>query len=374
MNACVRAIVKAAPPDLSIVGVRNGGLGLLRNDRGEDSPDGADYVELGPADVAGILHRSGTFLKTARDSRFREFVQAHLAEGVDHHLADMTRDERHGRVIGQIAMGSLDANGIDGLVLIGGDTTCRAAQFIYAASGERMPIHVIPGTIDNDIAGTVQTIGFDSAVAMAVYQVDAIRETALAMDRLFIVEVMGREQGHLAVEVALATGAEAALIPEDDVTEEDMYRCAERLTAHIRRARGSALVIVAEGARIRPFGQSPEDVSMSAAHAFATYFDAQPEPPEVRVTILGHTLRGAPPTPFTRNLATRSGLLVLEELDRRLRKPDRSRVPTLVGMHHEGFVEDVKITGDMVRRDQTRLLAIVRNQIDVLAGEGRPRE
>lgn len=372
MNACVRAIVKAAPSDVTIVGVRNGGLGLLRDQPGGDRSD-PDYFDMGPADVANILHRSGTILRSARDIRFRQFVEEQLPTGAADDVPDVTRHDRLGKAVGELAVKSLDSNRIDGLVLIGGDTTCRAARYIYEASGAKIPILVVPATIDNDIAGTVQTIGFDSALAMAVLQVDSIRETAAAMDRLFLVEVMGREQGHLAVELSLATGAEAVLIPEQAYSEAYLKRLADRLAERIRWSGGSALVIVAEGARVASATTSASGVPSSAAHAFATYFEGRNDGPEVRVTILGHTLRGAPPTPFTRNLATRSGLFVLDELQRQIKNPSRHRPPTLVGMHHEGFLDEIPIEGDMVRRDTTRLLAVVREQIDVLSGEGVPR-
>lgn len=366
MNACVRAVVKGAPDGVTVVGVRNGGLGLLRNALSE-STDGSDYFELAPADVASILHRSGTILKSARESKFRDFVLQQRQLDAADAQQDMTRDDHYGRLIGELAAAAMESNGLDGLILIGGDTTCRAATHVYAAIGDGFPIVVVPATIDNDIAGTVQTIGFDSAVSMAVLQVDAIRETAAAMDRIFVVEVMGRDQGHLAAEVGLATGAEVVLVPECvDYSPAVLNDLAESLTRRVQISGSSALVIVAEGARLSPLTASPE-TPPSPAQIFAGYLDAQPDGAEVRVTILGHTLRGAPPTAFTRNLATRSGLRAVTTVEKRARDSRRQRPPMLLGMHHEGFLEEHELRGDMVRRDRNRVLAIVGQEIGKLA-------
>ena len=366
MNACVRAVVKGAPEGTTVVGIRHGGLGLVRNaPASEGGP--ADYFELTATDVAGILHRSGTILKSEHEASFRHQVVDRPGDERPITVPDHRRDEELGPAIGERAAQAIAGNELDALLMVGGDTTCRAAGYIYRATDEQLPVVVVPASVDNDIEGTVETIGFDSAVAMAVLQVDALRETGAAMASVFVVEVMGREQGHLAVEVALATGAEAVLVPERPLDAVEAAALAERLAATVRCSESSVVRIVAEGARVAAPEGGDVEPGTPAATVFARHLARVGPEVAGQVTILGSTLRGAPPTAFTRNLATRSGLRAVTTLVSSARNPARRRPPTLLGMHHEGFLEHVEIRGDMVRNDRSRVLAVVSEQIDRLA-------
>lgn len=335
MNACIRAVVKGSSPDVEVVGVRLGGLGLLRNNGA--ALGGPDYVALGADDVRGIIDRSGTILGTSRAEPIYQLTEARLP-GVE-------VDE----AIGRLSAEALSDNDIDGLILVGGDTTCRAALSIAQATEREKPIVVVPATIDNDIRGTAQTLGFDSAVQMAVHCVDSIRATASAMERVFIVEVMGRNHGQIALETAYAVGAEEALIPEQSYGPSDIDDMAERLLA----SSSSAIVIVAEGVRF------DDDVEGRAPGAsLQSMIESRlGSRREVRLVQLGHVLRGAPPTALTRNLATKAGLRAIDLVVESAHRSDAG-APTLVGINNAGVLTSVEVVGDMVRRDRRALQAL----------------
>lgn len=362
MNACVRAVVKGCGPDNEIIGVRNGALGLLRG-----SEEFGDYFRLHKQSVSNIINRSGTVLKSTRQARFRDYVLDHAPGLSESEHGDLTFDDRFGAVIGKLAADSLGKNQIDALILVGGDTTCRAAIRVHEAVDKAIPVVVVPATIDNDIRGTVQTIGFDSAVAMATAQVDAIRETAASMDRIFLVEVMGHSQGHIAVEVALATGAEQVLIPEQRLTIGHLETLAERLARRAEQDRESSIVIVAEGTAV-PVAEGVERLP-TPSQQLDQYIRRVSQSVEVRTSVLGHTLRGAPPTAFTRNLATRSGLKALEEIaDQWEKQPNQRRdTPSLIGVHRDGFPERVDVVGSMIRDESLALVKAAMDQNERLS-------
>jgi len=201
---------------------------------------------------------------------------------------------------------------------------------------------------------------------MAVVHADALREAGAAVSGAVVVlEVPGAQQGHLAVEVGLATGAHAVLVPEASPTADEVATLVGRLLAHVRGTGTSALVVVAEGAAVPP---APGGAEGTAGQRLAAHLSAADPGAEVSVTILGHALRGAPPTAFTRNMATRSGLRALSTVLGWVRNPARRKPPVLLGMHHEGFLQQVEITGDMVRNDRGRVLAVVSEELAPLSG------
>lgn len=260
MNAAIRAVVRTSIyRRLEAVGVMKGFEGLI---------DG-EFVPLTRSSVGGIIHRGGTILKTARSERFK------TEEGVNR------------------AFFQLKNAGIDGLAIIGGDGSFRGAQKLYEKG---FPVIGIPGTIDNDVAGTDETIGFDTAVNTALEAVKKLRDTASSHDRLFIVEVMGREAGFIALEVAVASGAEYLVVPELPFS---LGKLCDKL--HDTRARGKthSLIIVAEGA-------------MSASALRAQLQDTAGY--DARVTVLGYIQRGGSPTSFDAVLASRMGAFAVESL------------------------------------------------------------
>lgn len=282
-NAAIRAVVKRAEKDgHNVVGIRNGWAGLLKN----------DVIALTREAVSGILYRGGTILGTSRTNPFK------LEDGVPR-LQETVR-----------------AAGIEAIVAIGGDDTLGVA---HKLNGLPKPIHAvgIPQTIDNDIAGTDYAIGFDSALAIATDAIDKLHTTAESHHRVMIVEVMGRDSGHIALEAGLAGGADIILVPEEQF---DVAELCERLKA--RRARGKtfSIIVVAEGAK--PKGQDQivrtektdmfGHVMLGGIGEFLNAELANCTDMETRVTILGHLQRGGAPTPFDRIVATRYGLAAID--------------------------------------------------------------
>ena len=265
MNACLRAVVRTAlSNDLEIIGIRRGYEGMI---------DG-DFVEIDGRSVSNIVQKGGTVLKSARSRRF---------------LSPEGRAQ---------AAENLRQAGIDGLVAIGGDGTFRGAALLYEE--HRVPVVGCPGTIDNDLFGTDETIGYDTALNTAIENIDKIRDTADAHDRLFLVEVMGRDAGFIALNCAIGGGAELVLIPEtltgmDEIKE----RIHTLMTAHSR----SSIVVVAEGDD-RGATQIAEEMRQDRA------FDGI----DLRVCILGHTQRGGSPSARDRVLASRLGVAAVEAL------------------------------------------------------------
>jgi len=263
MNACIRAAVRRAlNRGLRISGVRKGYEGLIDN----------DFVELISTDVSNIIQRGGTILHSARSERF---------------LTEKGREE---------AASNLRSNGVDGLLVIGGDGSFRGADALTIEHG--VPVVGIPATIDNDIWGTDLTIGYDTAVNTALEAIDKVRDTAAAHDRLFIIEVMGRSAGFIALEVGIGAGAEAVLIPE---TPTDLEAICAKVRDRISKGRTSNILVVAEGdeaGNAFDIARKIEEISGMKS----------------RVTVLGHVQRGGPPTSTDRVLASKLGWAAVDAL------------------------------------------------------------
>jgi 6-phosphofructokinase 1 len=262
MNAAVRAVVRTGIyHGLEVFGIMRGYTGMVEN----------DIFHMESKSVANIIQRGGTILKT---SRCKEFLTP------------------EGR---KIAYENLKQHGINGLVIIGGDGSFRGAQ-IFSNEFD-IPCIGLPGTIDKDIAGTDFTIGFDTAVNTAVEAIDKIRDTADAHDRLFIIEVMGRDAGYIALHSGIATGAENILIPERKTIIADIVKALEEKE---RRHKLVNLIVVAEGDE---FG---------GANEVAKIIQERLPQQEVRVCILGHIQRGGSPSCSDRLIASRMGYHAVE--------------------------------------------------------------
>lgn len=264
MNAAIRAVVRACSYfKKECYGIMRGYEGMI---------DG-DFVKLGARSVGNILQRGGTVLKSARSEEFR------------------TPEGR------KKAYDNLKKEGIEALVAIGGDGTFTGLHKFYQEY--QVPSICIPGTIDNDLAGTDYTIGFDTATNTAVEAIDRIRDTALSHNRLFFIEVMGRNSGYIALNSGIAGGAGLIIIPEDNMSFDDLYA---QLTAGEQSSKKSNLVVVAEGSRI------------GDAHELATKVRERSAYYDIKVTVLGHLQRGGSPTYFDRVLASRMGVAAVEGL------------------------------------------------------------
>lgn len=264
MNAAIRAVVRTALYNgLEVIGIRHGYEGVIQ----------AEFIPMNAHNVSGIIQRGGTILKTARCQRFYE-------------------DE--GKAL---AAANLKAHGIDGVVAIGGDGTFRGAlEFSKICD---VPFVGIPATIDGDLYGTDYTIGYDTAINTAVEAIDKIRDTADSLDRLFFVEVMGRDAGLIALRSGIAAGAEAILIPE---TPTDIDALIETLHTGWQREKSSKIIIVAEGDKA------------GGAFAIAEKVKQKFDFYDTRVTILGHVQRGGNPTCMDRYNASRIGFEAVKAL------------------------------------------------------------
>ncbi|HSQ43989.1 MAG TPA: 6-phosphofructokinase [Ginsengibacter sp.] len=261
MNAAIRAVVRTGIYNgMEVYGILRGYSGMI---------DG-DIFKMESKSVANIIQRGGTILKTARCKEFFTY---------------------EGR---EKAYKNLKKLGINGLVIIGGDGSFRGAQ-IFSNEFD-IPCIGLPGTIDKDIAGTDFTIGFDTAVNTAVEAIDKVRDTADAHDRLFIIEVMGRDSGYIALHSGIATGAENILIPERRTDIEDIINA---LAEKQGRKKLVNIIVVAEG---EEFGATELSKIMT---------ERMPEQ-EIRVCILGHIQRGGAPTCFDRLIASRMGYAAVE--------------------------------------------------------------
>ena len=257
MNAAIRAVTRTALYNgFGVKGIYHGYKGLINN----------EVETLTTDSVSNIIQRGGTILKTARSKEF---------------------ETPEGR---KTAFDNIQTHGIDALVVIGGDGSLAGARVLAAEYD--FPIVGLPGTIDNDLSGTDTTIGYDTALNTITWAVDKIRDTAMSHERLFFIEVMGRNAGFLALNGAVATGAEAAIIPEI-ATEVDQL--AELIQSGFRKSKNSSIVLVAES-----------EVTGGAMGLAERVKREYPEY-EVRVTILGHIQRGGSPTAADRILATRMG-------------------------------------------------------------------
>ncbi|MFN8922672.1 MAG: 6-phosphofructokinase [Sphingobacteriia bacterium] len=265
MNACIRAVVRTAHHhQLKVTGIYRGFDGMIQG----------NMLDMGRQDVSNIIQRGGTILKTARSEGFR------TPEG--------RRQAYH----------QLQKAGIQALVAIGGDGTYRASQ-VFMEEYPDIRIMGCPGTIDNDLYGTDFTIGYDTAINTAMQAIDKIRDTADATDRLFFVEVMGRDAGLIALRTGLGSGAEAVLIPE---IEQDLDRLYDLLERDWKRQKSSMIVVVAEGDE--------------AGGAFAVAEQVRQRFPQydTRVTVLGHIQRGGSPSCMDRILASRLGAAAVQAL------------------------------------------------------------
>jgi len=272
MNACIRAVVRAAlHHDMRVIGVTQGYKGLIM---------GADYFEeMKSEDVSNIIHRGGTILKSARCEEFKS------DEGM------------------QRAFRNLEAHGIDAVVAIGGDGTFTGAREF---SGKfNIPFIGIPGTIDNDLANTDFTIGYDTALNTVIEAIDKIRDTANSHDRLFIIEVMGRDAGYIAIRTGIACGAEAIIVPEK---ENDIDELVTILEKGFLRKKTSSIIVVAEGYE-GDNNQGTFKLSEEVKNKLSPHIQY-----DIRVTVLGHIQRGGAPTCKDRVLATRLGVAAVEGL------------------------------------------------------------
>ena len=261
MNAAVRGAVRAAiGRGTEVIGFLHGYRGIMGN----------EVVPLTSKAVGGIISYGGTVLRTARSKEF------------------MTHEGR------QQAMEVLRENEVEGLVVIGGDGSLTGARKLYEEF--KFPVVGVPGSIDNDIAGTDFSIGFDTAVNTALEAIDKIRDTAYSHERVFVIEVMGRRNGFIALDVSLAAGAEAVLIPEVPYS---LLEICDNLRAMRQKGKRSSIIVVAEGAArasdIKDFIQK------------STGFEA-------RYLVLGHMQRGGSPTAFDRVLALRLGAFAANRL------------------------------------------------------------
>jgi 6-phosphofructokinase 1 len=266
MNAAIRAVVRTGlDKGWEVFGIRHGYIGLITN----------NMVPLGARDVGGIIHQGGTVLGSGRSPEFKT-------------------DE--GRLK---ALRSLNQNAIDALVVIGGNGSQAGA---YALSKMGYPVIGVASTIDNDLYGTEVSVGVDTALDVAIEAIDRLKVTASSHERAFIVEVMGRDCGYLALMAGIAGGADAIVIPEAEMDAESV---ATVLRAAYSRGKTHALVVVAEGAQCN-------------AEKMSLYFQEHRERLgfELRVTILGHVQRGGTPDAFDRLLATRLGAAATEHLAR----------------------------------------------------------
>lgn len=266
MNAAIRAVVRAAHAyGIDVTGVERGYQGLID----------AELSPLGPRSVAGIVGLGGTILRSARCQAFFE---------------------PQGRAQ---AARTLKAHNIEGLIVIGGDGSYRGAAKL--SDEHAIPCIGLPGTIDNDIGGTDYTIGYDTALNIAVQAIDRLRDTAHSHDRIFFVEIMGRNSGFLAMMSAIAGGAEEAIVPE---TPTDIDAIIQHLRDCHARGKTSSILVVAEGDE----AGKAIDIAREVA--------ARSEFTDTRVTVLGHIQRGGPPTAFDRILASRLAVEAVEALRR----------------------------------------------------------
>ena len=263
MNAAIRSVIRSASYyKLESVGIYRGYQGLIEG----------DIVKMDARSVHHIIQKGGTILKTARSEEFRTI---------------------EGR---QKAFDNLIKHEIDALVIIGGDGSFTGGMIFNQE--HRFPIIGIPGTIDNDIFGTDYTIGYDTALNTAVECIDKIRDTASSHNRLFFVEVMGRDAGHIALNAGIGAGAEEILIPEENM---GIDRLLVTLEKSRRSGKTSSLVVVAEG-----------DKTGANVFELAKYVETNLPQYSVRVSVLGHMQRGGAPSCFDRVLASRMGVKAVE--------------------------------------------------------------
>ena len=265
MNACIRAVVRTALNyNLEILGIRRGYAGMV---------DG-EFIPMNSRTVSNIIQKGGTILQSARSEAFRT---------------------PEGRLQ---AYENLQKRGIGGVVAIGGDGTFTGAD-VFCNEYPDIPFVGVPGTIDNDLYGTDFTIGYDTAINTAMEAIDKVKDTADAHNRLFFIEVMGRDAGFIAMHTGIATGAEAILVPE---SKTDINKLVDSLHNNFRKKKTSSIVIVAEG--------DDTGGALEIAKLVNERFDKY----DTRVTILGHVQRGGSPTCMERVRASRLGMEAVKAL------------------------------------------------------------
>jgi len=265
MNAAIRSVVRTcAFHNIGCVGIYRGYQGMIEG----------DFKELGPRSVNNIINKGGTFLKSARSQEFR------------------TPEGR------KKAYDNLVKEGVEALIVIGGDGSFTGGLLFNTEFG--FPVIGIPGTIDNDIYGTSHTLGYDTALNTVVDVIDKIRDTASSHNRLFLIEVMGRDAGHIALNAGIGAGAEEILIPEEDL---GLERLLESLKKSKTTGKTSSIVVIAEGDKT---GKNVFELKDYVESNFPEY--------DVRVSVLGHMQRGGAPSCFDRVLASRLGVKAVESI------------------------------------------------------------
>lgn len=265
MNAAIRSVVRTcAFHNIQCIGIYRGYQGMIEG----------DFIEMGPRTVHNIINKGGTILKSARSKEFM------TTEG---------RKKAHAALVNAE---------IDGFVVIGGDGSFTGAEIFNKEF--QFPVMGIPGTIDNDIFGTSHTLGYDTALNTVIECIDKIRDTASSHNRLFFVEVMGRDAGHIALNAGIGAGAEEILIPEEDL---GLERLLESLRKSKASGKSSSIVVIAEGDKI---GKNVFELK--------DYVETNLPEYEVRVSVLGHMQRGGSPSCFDRVLASRLGVKAVESL------------------------------------------------------------
>lgn len=265
MNAAIRSVVRTcAYHNVLCVGIYRGYQGMIEG----------DFKEMGPRSVHNIINKGGTVLKSARSKEFM------TVEGRKKAYEELVKAE------------------IDAFVVIGGDGSFTGAEIFNKEYG--FPVMGIPGTIDNDIFGTSHTLGYDTALNTVVECIDKIRDTASSHNRLFFVEVMGRDAGHIALNAGIGAGAEEILIPEEDL---GLERLLDSLKKSKAAGKSSSIVVIAEGDKI---GKNVFELK--------DYVEANLPEYEIRVSVLGHMQRGGAPSCYDRVLASRLGVRAVESL------------------------------------------------------------
>ncbi|POS01619.1 6-phosphofructokinase [Flavobacterium croceum] len=265
MNAAIRSVVRAcAYYNVECVGIYRGYQGMIEG----------DFENMGPRSVNNIVNKGGTILKSARSKDFM------TPEG---------RAKAHENLV---------EYGVNALVVIGGDGSFTGAEVFNKEY--KFPVIGIPGTIDNDIFGTSHTLGFDTALNTVVEAIDKIRDTASSHNRLFLVEVMGRDAGHIALNAGIGAGAEEILIPEEDL---GLERLLESLRKSKLSGKSSSIVVIAEGDKI---GKNVFELK--------DYIEENQPEYDIRVSVLGHMQRGGSPSCFDRVLASRLGVKAVESI------------------------------------------------------------
>jgi 6-phosphofructokinase 1 len=265
MNAAIRSVVRAcAYYDTECIGIYRGYQGMIEG----------DFMTMGPRSVNNIINKGGTILKSARSKEF------------------MTVEGR------KKAYDNLVEAGVDALVIIGGDGSFTGAEVFN--NEYKFPVIGIPGTIDNDIFGTSHTLGFDTALNTVVECIDKIRDTASSHNRLFLVEVMGRDAGHIALNAGIGAGAEEILIPEENL---GLDRLLESLRKSKISGKSSSIVVIAEGDKI---GKNVFELR--------DYIESNSPEYDIRVSVLGHMQRGGSPSCYDRVLASRLGVKAVESI------------------------------------------------------------